>query len=132
MRARILLLLLIALTAADACFGWRVYSASAERARIRKHYSDVNSIEHGVLSVDAWMSHLRRLVVRKIDSFSLTGKQRATVKLEIEKALSAMIDELHQLEPHSLGGKLKKAAVGIVLDKKNIPSLSEKILREAA
>jgi hypothetical protein len=55
-----------------AIAGWSsylVYKHSSEAAEIKKDYSELNSITHGILSVNLWRDHLTNMVLNRIDEF---------------------------------------------------------------
>lgn len=52
-----------------------VYKYSSEAAEIKKDYSELNSITHGILSVNIWKDHLTNMVLNRIDDFEFTSEQ---------------------------------------------------------
>ena len=55
--------------------GWSSYSVykySSEATDIKKDYSELNSITHGILSVNIWKDHLIKMVLNRIDDFEFT------------------------------------------------------------
>ncbi|HEY2744359.1 MAG TPA: paraquat-inducible protein A [Polyangia bacterium] len=122
---------LVALVAIDVWCAVEVHQRSQERARIEQLYSDVNGIENGMLSVDVWMAHLRRMVAHQIDHFSLTGEQRQDVRIELQKMMEAMLTDVDRMRPETVKGKIAKAAVGMLALHREVPRLADSVLDEA-
>ena len=94
--------------------GYKVYTLSSERAEIKKDYSVLNNITHGLLSVNAWRDHMIRVVTRRIDDFELTAEQEKALKYEVSQVLHAVIDKADSMldkKQKTIGGKLKKLAI---------------------
>jgi hypothetical protein len=135
---RSLLVLLTGLLLILAIYsGYQVYSLSRERAEIKRDYSLVNNITYGLLSVNAWRDHMVRIVTHRIDEFEFTPEQEKALKLEVSEVLHAVInkaDSMLSLKQKTLGGKLKKAAVRVIVNEDKIhakvPEFSETIVRE--
>jgi len=123
--------LLAALLAVFVADGWcaiDLHRRAHERAHVQDDYGEVNGIEHGLLSVEVWMGHLRRMVTHQIRHFSLNEKQRRLVKAELERALDALIDRVEHLHQGSLKGKIAKAAVGMMSLQRHVPELADGVL----
>ena len=120
------------LLVADAYSASQVYRLSQTRATIRGRYADVNGIDHGVLSVDAWMGHLRHIVVHQVEHFSLTDEERRNLHTQLERGLNGLLDRLEQMHPDTLKGKLGKAAVGVLVPRRAVPGLVDDILAQAS
>lgn len=109
--------------------GWSsylVYKYSSEAAEIKKDYSELNSITHGILSVNIWKDHLTNMVLNRIDEFEFTTEQEDTLVLQVENILSAGIDKgdsLMNLKQKSLKGKLRKFAVRALVPEEKIRAL---------
>jgi hypothetical protein len=123
---------LLAVLAVDGWSGVEVYRLSQERAALERDVSTANGIEYGLLSVDAWMQHLRRIIVRQIDHFSLTPAQERILREQLVREANAILSRVEQLQPSGLKGKLQKAAVGALIPRKEIPELVDAALAEAA
>ena len=79
-----------------AIAGWSsflVYKYSSEAAEIKKDYSELNSITHGIMSVNIWKDHLTNMVLNRIDEFELTAKTEDTLVLQVDNILTAWIDK---------------------------------------
>ncbi|TDN93428.1 paraquat-inducible protein A [Salegentibacter sp. 24] len=124
---RILLVLFTGLFLSIA--GWSsylVYKYSSEAAEIKKDYSQLNSITHGILSVNIWRDHLTNMVLNRIDEFEFTPAQEDTLVLQVENILMAGInkgDSLMNLKQKSLKGKLRKFAVRTLVPEEKIRGL---------
>ena len=112
-----------------AIAGWSsyaVYKYSSEAAEIKKDYSELNSITHGILSVNIWRDHLTSIVLNRIDDFEFTADQEDTLVLQVENILTAGIDKgdsLMNLKQKSLKGKLRKFAVRTLVPEEKIRAL---------
>lgn len=103
-----------------------VYKYSSESAEIKKDYSELNSITHGLLSVNIWRDHLTTMVLNRIDEFEFTPAQEDTLVLQVENILMAGIDKgdsLMNLKQKSLKGKLRKFAVRTLVPEEKIRAL---------
>ena len=103
-----------------------VYKYSSEAAEIKKDYSVLNSITHGLLSVNIWRDHLTNMVLNRIDEFEFTPAQEDTLVLQVENILMAGIDKgdsLMNLKQKSLKGKLRKFAVRTLVPEEKIRAL---------
>ena len=109
--------------------GWSsflVYKYSSEAAQIKKDYSELNSITHGILSVNIWRDHLTNLLLNRIDEFEFTPEQEDTLVLQVENLLSAGIDKgdsLMNLKQKTIKGKLRKFAVRTLVPEEKIRAL---------
>ena len=112
-----------------AIAGWSsylVYKYSSEAAEIKNDYSELNSITHGILSVNIWRDHLTNMVLNRIDEFEFTVDQEDTLVLQVENILTAGIDKgdsLMNLKQKSLKGKLRKFAVRTLVPEEKIRAL---------
>ena len=112
-----------------AIAGWSsylVYKNSSEAAKIKKDYSEINSITHGILSVNIWRDHLTNMVLNRIDEFEFTAEQEDTLVLQVENILTSGInkgDSLMSLKQKSLKGKLRKFAVRTLVPEEKIRAL---------
>lgn len=121
-----LVLLTGALLAIAGRSSYLVYKYSSEAAAIKKDYSELNSITHGILSVNIWRDHLTNMVLNRIDDFEFTAEQEDTLVLQVENILSAGIDKgdsLMNLKQKTLKGKLRKFAVRTLVPEEKIRAL---------
>ncbi|SKB77105.1 Paraquat-inducible protein A [Salegentibacter holothuriorum] len=123
-------ILLVLFTGFLVCLaGWSsylVYKYSSEAAEIKKDYSELNSITHGLLSVNIWRDHLTNMVLNRIDEFDFTPAQEDTLVLQVENILMTGIDKgdsLMNLKQKSLKGKLRKFAVRTLVPEEKIRAL---------
>jgi len=109
--------------------GWSscmVYQYSSQAAEIKKDYSELNNITHGLLSVNIWRDHLTSMVLNRIDEFEFTPEQEDTLVFQVENILVAGIDKgdsLMNLKQKSLKGKLRKFAVRTLVPEEKIRAL---------
>lgn len=109
--------------------GWSsylVFKYSSEAAEIKKDYSELNSMTHGILSVNIWRDHLINLILNRIDEFEFTPEQEDTLVLQVENLLVAGInkgDSLINLKQKTLKGKLRKFAVKALVPEEKIRAL---------
>ena len=112
-----------------AIAGWSsylVYKYSSEAAEIKKDYSQLNSITHGIMSVNIWRDHLTNMVLNRIDEFEFTEEQEDTLVYQVENILSAGIDKgasLMDQKQTTLKGKLRKFAVRTLVPEDKIRAL---------
>lgn len=103
-----------------------VYKYSSEAAEIKKDYSELNSITHGILSVNIWRDHLTNMLLNRIDEFEFTAEQEDTLVFQVENILTAGIDKgdsLMNLKQKTLKGKLRKFAVRTLVPEEKIRAL---------
>jgi paraquat-inducible protein A len=117
--------------------GYTIYNLSAERAALKKDYSEVNNIQYGLLSVDRWRDNITEIVSAQIEDFELSGMQEDTLKKEINKILNALIsqaDEMINEKQKNIGSKLKKFAfktfVNVDKIRERVPEFSETIISQ--
>ena len=117
--------------------GFQVHTLSGERAEIKKDYSILNNITYGLLSVNAWRDHLVKVVTNRIDDFEFTPEQDKALKYEVSQVLHAVInkaDSLVDKKQKTIGGKLKKFAVKVLVNEDKIhsrvPEFAETIVNE--
>ncbi|WP_051205539.1 paraquat-inducible protein A [Salinimicrobium xinjiangense] len=109
--------------------GWSsflVYKYSSEAAQIKKDFSELNSITHGILSVNIWRDHLTNMLLNRIDEFEFTAEQEDTLVFQVENILTAGIDKgdsLMNLKQKTLKGKLRKFAVRTLVPEEKIRAL---------
>ena len=127
----VILAFLTLLFAIDIGCAVQVYRRSQERAVVKAQYGEVNSIEYGLLSVDIWTEHLRKIVAHKIEHFSLTHKQEQLLHAALEKEVAALLAQVEQMQPPTVKGKLGKAAIGVLIPRDKIPLLVDAALAEA-
>ncbi|HKR03554.1 MAG TPA: paraquat-inducible protein A [Bacteroidia bacterium] len=115
--------------------GYTIYNLSAERAVLKKDYSDVNNIQHGLLSVNKWRDNITEIVNTQIDEFEFSGDQQDTLKREVNKILNALITQAEDMineKQKSVGGKLKKFAfktfVNVDKVRERVPEFSQTII----
>ena len=121
---------LLAIVAADGWCAIEVHRCSHARAEIKRQYSDVNGVDHGLLSVDAWMHHLRRIAGHEIARFAPTREQRRLLKVEIEKALYAIVDRVDELRVSGFKAKMAKAVLRMMPLREHVPELADSVLDE--
>lgn len=109
--------------------GWSsflVYKYSSEAASIKKDYSELNNITHGILSVNIWKDHLTKMLLNRIDDFEFTEEQEDTLVFQVVNILTAGIDKgdsLMNLKQKSIKGKLRKFAVRTLVPEEKIRAL---------
>ncbi len=115
--------------------GYSIYNLSAERAVLKKDYSEVNNIQYGLLSVDRWRDYIADIVNCQIEEFEFSEIQEDTLKKEINKILNALIsqaDEMINEKQKNVGSKLKKFAYKTFVDvdkiRERVPEFSQTII----
>jgi hypothetical protein len=122
---------LLALVAVDAYSATVVYRSSQARAALKRDEASVHGIEHGLLSVDAWMAHLRRMVIHEVDHFHLTPVEREEARAQLASTMNELVGELRRRQPDSLRGKIGKAALDVIVPKSEAPALADTLIDEA-
>src|SRR4051812_12295060 len=94
--------------------GMTIDKLSDERKAIKQDYAELNNIQYGLLSVDAWRDHITMIVNEQIEGFELNKDQEKILKIQLNTILNAMVTQANGMvneKQKTLGGKLKKAAV---------------------
>jgi hypothetical protein len=117
--------------------GIQVSKLSDHRAEIKNDYAVLNNITYGLLSVNAWRDHIVKIVTHRIDDFEFTPEQDKALKYEVSQVLHAVIDKADSLvdkKQKTLGGKLKKFAVKVLVNedkvRQRVPEFAETIVNE--
>ena len=109
--------------------GWSSYSVykySSEVAEIKTDYSELNSITHGIMSVNIWRDHLTTMVLNRIDEFEFTEAQEDTLVHQVENILTAGIDkgaDILDQKQKGIKAKLRKFAVKTLVPEDKIRAL---------
>lgn len=109
--------------------GWSSYSIfkySSEAAEIKRDYSELNSITHGIMSVNIWRDHLTTMVLNRIDEFEFTEEQEDTLVHQVENILTAGIDkgaDILDQKQKGIKAKLRKFAVKTLVPEDKIRAL---------
>ncbi|GAB2777439.1 paraquat-inducible protein A [Salinimicrobium soli] len=109
--------------------GWSSYSIykySSEAAEIKSDYSELNSITHGIMSVNIWRDHLTTMVLNRIDEFEFTEDQEDTLVQQVENILTAGIDkgaDILDQKQKGIKAKLRKFAVKTLVPEDKIRAL---------
>ncbi len=134
----LLILVSIPLLLFTAWSGWQLYSDSNERADAKDYFSEANSIEYGLFSVNIWKDEIKEILKTQIDSFELTPEQEAALRKQVEGVLNSLIDEAKnqvQTQDESFKQKIRKIAVNAFVDWDNVrqmvPAFAETIVTEA-
>lgn len=114
-----------------------VYQYAHTRAELKKDFSEVNSIQQGLLSVNEWKGQIKNILTTQIDSFNLSPGQNAAMRKEVSDILNSLItkaDSVVQNHDKSIGKRLRKFAVNVFIDKEelrnSVPDFSEAIIAE--
>jgi hypothetical protein len=117
--------------------GCYIHSLSAERSAIKKDYSQVNNIQHGLLSVDAWKENLLDIINTKINEFQFTNKQEDTLRVELNKILNSLVTKAVTMvdkKQTTVKGKVTKFAVKNFIDvddvRNKVPEFTNTIIKE--
>jgi len=117
--------------------GLNIRKYSHKRAEIRKDYSELNNIQYGLLSVDAWKTSIVEIVDTQIQQFDFSSQQEDTLKKELNKILGALVIKAENMvnrKQTTFKGKVTKFAVKNFIDveayKKKVPEFSQTIMDE--
>jgi hypothetical protein len=134
----ILIVGLILLLAAEAYFGYHLRTLSAQQEIIKADYSEVNSINYGLLSVDQWSEDVSRIINKQVRNLKFDKKQKKLMQAEVEEVLYALITKAEGMvnqKPKSLIGKIRKLVVKtfVKTDKvrAQVPKLARTIIAKA-
>ena len=117
--------------------GCYIHSLSKERAVIKKDYSELNNIQHGLLSVDAWKDNLLDIINTQISQFEFTEKQEDTLRVELNKILNSLVTKAVTMvnkKQTTLKGKITKFAVNNFIEvdqvRGKVPEFTNTIIKE--
>ena len=117
--------------------GCNIYTFSAERAVIKKDYSELNNIRYGLLSINAWRDNVIEIVNSQIQDFNLSNPQRDTLKTELNKVLNSLVTQAMAMvneKQKTFGGKIKKFAINTFINadkvRARIPAFTNTIINE--
>ncbi|MCM4161815.1 paraquat-inducible protein A [Antarcticibacterium flavum] len=122
----VLILLAGALLLLAGWSSYSVYKYSSEVADIKRDYSELNSITHGIMSVNIWRDHLTTMVLNRIDEFEFTEAQEDTLVHQVENILTAGIDkgaDILDQKQKGIKAKLRKFAVKTLVPEDKIRAL---------
>lgn len=119
----LLILPLCAVLVAMGYFGYQVHGLSEQQKKIKEDYATLNSITFGLLSVNQWKDKITVIVNNQIQDFDFTKSQQKDLQKEVEQILDALIKKAIAIvnrPQKTLMGKIKKAAVKIFVDEKEL------------
>ena len=133
----LLVVLLIPVLILTAWCGIKIHQLSSTRAGIKKDYSEVNNIQHGLLSVNIWRENITEIVEGQIEAFELNQKHEKLLRQQLDQILHSIVNQAEGImmeKQKTLGGKIKKAAFKtfVNMDKvrKRIPEFTQTIMNE--
>lgn len=117
--------------------GCTIRTLSHERAVIKKDYSELNNIQHGLLSVDAWKDNLLDIINTQISQFDFTEKQEDTLRVELNKILNSLVTKAVTMvneKQTTFKGKVAKFAVNNFIEvdevRSKVPEFTNTIIKE--
>ncbi len=132
--------LIVLLTPLLACAVWcgrAIDRLSDERKEVKADYAELNNIQYGLLSVDAWRDHITMIVSEQIEEFQLNQKQEALLTAQLNTTLNALVSQAHEMvneKQKTLKGKIKKAAIKTFVNfdkvRERVPEFSKTIINE--
>ena len=133
----ILIILLIPVLGCAVWCGLGIKHLSDERKTIKQDYADLNNIQYGLLSVDAWRDHITMIVSEQIRDFQFNKDQEAVLKVQLNTILNAMVTQANDMvneKQKTLKAKIKKVAVKALVNfdkvRERVPEFSQKIIDE--
>lgn len=133
----ILLLLLSPVLALNVWCGARIFQIVEQQSTIKEDYAEVNSIRNGLLSVEVWKAHLKKIAAEKLSNYQLSPEQEEAVRGAVEKAINALIletDKMIRKPQKTLKGKARKLAFKIFVDTEALteqtPQYAQAVLEE--
>ncbi len=107
--------------------------------RLAADLAELNDIDYGLLNADAWLLQLSAIAEKKIDQFEVTAKNRAALKVNLERVLETLITEADrymrkQKKDKSwwkrTKGRIRDSLIDIEQIKRGIPTYADRILDE--
>ncbi|MEO8759695.1 MAG: paraquat-inducible protein A [Bacteroidia bacterium] len=133
----LLVLFLIPILGFAIWCGSNVYKLSAQRAAIKKDYSEINNIRYGLLSMDTWRDNIVDIVNSQIEDFNLSDPQRDSLKVELNGVLNSLVTQAFAMineKQKTIGGKLKKFAVNTFVNvdkiRARVPEFTNTIIKQ--
>lgn len=130
-------LILVPVLAANAFFAFDSHRLSSRREKIKRDYSEINSIRFGLLSVDSWKARFEVILAEQIGDFRMSRKQEAALTEQINGALNTMItrgETMLKKHQSTFSGKLRKFAVQAFVSvpevRKQVPTFTAAIVAE--
>ena len=121
------------LLCAEAYFGYRLRTLSAQQEVIKADYAEVNSINYGLLSVDQWRDDIARIVNKQVRNFKFDKTQKKLLQTEVEEVLYALIAKAEGMvdkKPKSLIGKIRKLVIKTFVKADKVRAQVPKIARQ--
>jgi len=94
----------------------------------------INDARYGLFNVDAWKAEIKAVLLHEVAEFKLQGDNRETIKIQLEKMLHTLVDEVEQnlKEMDGFFNKLKGLLADVVVNfdkvRTNIPDYADAIL----
>lgn len=133
----LLIVLLIPVLLGAAWCGMQIHDLSVQRKAIKQDYAELNNIQYGLLSVNAWRDHITLIVSEQIEHFEFNKDQEKALKIQLNAVLNSMVTQASNMineKQKTLGGKLKKAAVKTFVNfdkvRARVPEFSQTIVNE--
>jgi hypothetical protein len=133
----LLVLFLMPVLAYAVWCGCQIRTLSHERSLIKKDYSELNNIQHGLLSVDAWKDNLMDIINTQINQFEFTEKQEDTLRVELNKILNSLVTKAVTMvnkKQTTFKGRVTKFAVNNFIEidevRNKVPDFTNTIIKE--
>lgn len=132
-----LLLLTTCLLGVAVYFAVSVYQNSIKRSHVKDDYSDLNSINYGILSVNVWKEAVTNILTNQIEEFELTKEQDSLLHVQLTEMIQNLIDKADsavRANDQGVKGTLRKWAVNTFVNtdkiKSRAPEFSRAIINE--
>ncbi|MVN21424.1 paraquat-inducible protein A [Mucilaginibacter arboris] len=133
----LLIIPLLAILGAMAYCGNQVYTLSNQQKQIKEDFATINSITFGLLSVNQWKDKVAVIINKQIQGFNFTPSQQKDLQKEVEQIMNGLITKAIAIinrPQKTLMGKLKKAAVKIFVNEKElraqVPGFAREIIKQ--
>ncbi|RYY30307.1 MAG: paraquat-inducible protein A, partial [Sphingobacteriaceae bacterium] len=133
----LLIIPLLAILGAMAYCGNKVYTLSNEQKQIKEDFATINNITFGLFSVNQWKDKVAVIINKQIQGFNFTNTQQKDLQKEVEQIMNALITKALSIinrPQKSLAGKLKKAAIKIFVNEKElraqVPGFAREIIKQ--
>lgn len=133
----LLIIPLLIILGAMAYCGNKVYTLSNQQKQIKEDFATINNITFGLLSVNQWKDKVAVIINKQIQGFNFTAGQQKDLQKEVEQIMNALITKAIAIvnrPQKTLIGKLKKAAVKVFVDEKElraqVPGFAREIIKQ--
>ncbi|MCP4124530.1 MAG: paraquat-inducible protein A [Bacteroidetes bacterium] len=110
------------------------FMLSRDHQELKYDLALINDARYGLFNVDAWKAEIKTVLLHEVAEFELQGDNRETIRVQLEKMLHTLVDEVEQnlKDMDGFFNKLKGLLTGVVVNfdkiRSNIPGYADAIL----